>query len=79
MSSDDEFKRMFCCTWEPDPRMEELYDRLGVYYKVTSNMGNREAMTEWREFKEWSDLSGYTHDELHQAKKHCSNIDYDKT
>ncbi len=69
MPSND-FEKEFIGTFEPDYRFEALCTRLGVYYKHTADLGNKEAKWHWKLFIEWCTLIGYTSKEIHKAKRH---------
>ena len=67
-----EYKEMYCCDFKPSEREEKLVKRLQRYYDNTRDtMGNRLAIIHWKEFKEWTDLHGYTNKEINMAKRIC--------
>lgn len=65
----EEFNRLYLGSWEPDPRKEELYKKLGEYYAHSETLSNREAAFLWRKFKEWAKDCGFTQADVNRAKK----------
>ena len=71
-----DFEKQFMQVFEPDKRQIDIDERLTDYYRKTwpDHVSNKEAMTHWREFKEWATYSGYTNKEINAAKQRCNNI-----
>jgi len=65
----DKFQELYMCSFQPDPRMTELQNRLHDYYKQSDKLGRKAACGLWLEFKDWALYSGYTRDEINKAKR----------
>ena len=60
-----------------DKYISKLKDRLALYYKQTQKMGDKQAYTYYKEFRDWAINHGYTSDEINRAKRsfnHFSNL-----
>lgn len=74
LSCQRDFKRQVLGEWELDLREVAIMSKLQQYKDTTENMNNRDALIQWRLFKEWALNSGYSNDEINRAKRNSSNI-----
>lgn len=70
INDEKSFKEQYYQDWHDQSRFGILCDKLQEYYSATpSSMGNREAMTKWKEFRVWCKENGYTGKEINAAKR----------
>ena len=66
----NEMNKLLYGVYNPDERLQALYNRLSLYYRQTpDSMDNHTAIRHRREFKQWCNDFGYTQDEINRAKR----------
>ena len=59
-------------SFKPDQRIIELEDRLIAYYIATPDgVGAGHLHREYKLFKEWWQMRGYTREEVSRVKRNC--------
>jgi len=63
-----DYEKKYLNVWKVDEREIELHERLKQYYS-DDGMDNKTALIEWRSFKDWTLLHGYSSEEVNRAKR----------
>lgn len=70
-----QFKELYENSFEPDPRMEALVDRLRRYYQDTPpGIGNKEVRLQQKLFYSWCKQHGFSRKEISEAKSICRGV-----
>jgi len=65
IKTQEEFRRLYECVFEPDQRYIELYNRLRDFYMRDDGSISQQ----WRDIKKWCRDHGYAQEEIDRAKK----------
>lgn len=68
------FEELYYCTFEQDPAIIALEERLLQYYKESKDASTQQAIFLWQEFKDWA--IGYTKEEINSAKRYVTSRRY---
>lgn len=66
--NEEEFKKLYLCTFEPDERTIKLDEELEKYYAHSEHCSENEAVKAWHNFRHWARTSGYSSTEVNWAK-----------
>jgi len=64
----EEFKRLYMCTWERDPRSVALDEAFDKYYRDSENLNDRDARKMWSELRSYARDMGFTGGQFQEAK-----------
>lgn len=64
----EEFKRLYMCTWEPDPMTVALDEAFNLYYRDSENLNDRDARKMWSELRSYARHMGFTDYQFQEAK-----------
>ena len=70
--SESDFKNLYECTFEPDPKIKALDDALDSYYRESESLNNADARILWSDLRRYARDLGFTDSQFQDAKLRAS-------
>lgn len=64
----EEFRKMYCGTFEVDERGQKLFERVKKYFADTDDVDFRVSVNESKALKAWCEDNGYSKGDLNKTK-----------
>ena len=71
----DEYKKMYCGTFEVDEREKRLYERVTQYFKDTDDVDFKVSQQCSRQLKVWCENNGYSNGDLNRTKTYLQRYE----
>ncbi len=73
--TEDEFKAQYLTNYRVPQRIQDLEERLKIYYAQTALETNPKTVaTFYRNFKLWCTAGGYTQEEVNRVKRYVQSV-----
>lgn len=66
--SESDFKNLYKCTFEPDPKFKALDDALDSYYRESERLNSTDARILWSDLRGYARDLGFTGGQFQDAK-----------
>lgn len=70
--SENDFKNLYECAFEPDPKFKALDDALDSYYIDSDNLNDTDARILWSDLRGYARDLGFTSSQFQDAKLRAS-------
>ena len=70
--SKSDFKDIYGCTFEPDPKFKALDDAFDSYYRESESLNNTDARILWSDLRRYARELGFTASQFQNAKLRAS-------